>query len=207
MLGAGLKFGAGVPRRRDLGLKRRSQLGFVPRGVLADLRHLPVPGLAGPVQLHAGQLGSLPRPCRVLLGIAGARPGFTRPAVRAAHRIVSLLLRRGHPFLSSPLGLGNPCPRGNGLPLGDSLRRKRLRQPRSGLQCRSARLPGSSLGVLAALRASAAISPERNPRAAQILRPGHPATLPGQRLAPPEHRQRCMRLKDDAVGCNVRRMA
>ncbi len=47
LLGAGLKFGAGLLRRRDLGVERRTQLGLVPRCVLADLGHLPVRGRAG----------------------------------------------------------------------------------------------------------------------------------------------------------------
>jgi len=86
VLGAGLKPGAGLLCRRDLGFQRRPQLGLVPRGVLADLRHLPVRILEGPVQLCAGRLGSLPRP-----GLSLADPGL-----RAGHRIVPLLLRRGH---------------------------------------------------------------------------------------------------------------
>ena len=89
VLCAGLKPGAGVFGRRDPGFEGRSQLGLVPRGVLADLDHLPVRGLAAPVQLRAGRLGSLPRPGRVLPG--GPGPG----------------LGRRHPLLGSPPGLGN----------------------------------------------------------------------------------------------------
>jgi len=175
VLGAGLKPGAGVFCRRELGFELRFLLGLVPRGVLADLRYLPVRGLAGTVQLRAGRLGSLPRPGRVLLGIAGPGLGLARPAVR----LVPLLLRPGHPLLRGPLVLGGPCLRGRGLLLGGSLGRQRLGQLRIGLQRRQARLPGISLGLVAALRASAAIPPHRDPRAAQILRPSHSATVRG----------------------------
>ena len=57
--------------RRDLRLEPGPLLGLVPRGVPAGLRQLLLRGPAHPVQLHAGRLGRLPRPCRVLPGLAG----------------------------------------------------------------------------------------------------------------------------------------
>ena len=71
VLGAGLEGGAGVFGRRDLRFEPGPQPGLVPRGVLAGLGHLPVGGLAGPVQLRAGRLGRLPRLGRVLPGVPG----------------------------------------------------------------------------------------------------------------------------------------
>ena len=90
-----------------------------------------------------GLLGLLPRPGRVLLAIADRGLGLGRPGLRAAHRSVPLLPRRGHLLLR---GLS----RGHRLLLGGSLRSHRPRQPRAGLLRRGARLPGLSLGPLGA---------------------------------------------------------
>ena len=87
-----------------------------------------------------------------------------------------------------------PEHQGPGPPAGP--REPRLDPRETGLQRRQARLPGLGLGPLAALRASA---PEREPGTARILRPGHPATLPGQHPAPPERSQRRMRLPGHRV--------
>ena len=90
LLGAGLKPGPGLLGRRDLRLEPGPQPGLVPLGVLAGLRHLLLRGPAHPVQLRPGRLGRLPRPRRVLPGLAGpdsasaardsARPPGTRRA-------------------------------------------------------------------------------------------------------------------------------
>ena len=168
--GAGLKGGAGVLGRRDLGFECRSQLGLFPRGVLADLGHLPVRGVAGPVQLRLGCPGGLARLGRLLLCSPGERLGFVGPAPRAGYRAVPLQLRRVYLFLSCPSGLGDPCPRGflggHGRLLGGGGRSERRRQPRIGLSRRAARLLGVSLVLLAALPGSAAMSarmPQRSP--------------------------------------------
>ena len=158
LIGAGLRPGPGVLERRDLRFEPGPQLGLVPGGVLA-----------GPVQFRAGRLGRLPGPGRVLSGVPG--PG----------------LGRRRPFLGGPPGLGNLCPRGLGLLLGGCPRRHRLGQLRTGLQHRSTRLPGLSLGPRAA-------PPERGSRAARILRPGRAAIVPGRRLALPERGQGGVRL-------------
>ena len=192
LLGTGLKPGPGRLCRRNLRFEPGPQLSLVPRGVLAGLRHLPVRSPARPVQLRAGRLGRLPRLARVLLGSTGPGLGLGRPGFRAADRSVPLLPRRSHLLLSSPLGLGGPCLRSLFLPLSGCLRRQRLSQLRISLECGRMRLPRISLSPLAA-------PPEDEPGAAQILRPSHPATLPGQHLAPPERGQRRMRLPGHRV--------
>ena len=192
MFGAGLEGGAGVLCQPEPGFERRPQLGLVPRGVLADLPHLQVRSHPGTVQLRAGRLRRLPRPGRVLLGVPG-------PGLCAGHRVVPLLLRGGQLLIRGLLCPGGPCPRGRGLLFGGGLRRQRLGQPRLGLQRGRSRLRGLGLGPLAALRASTAIPPHREPRAARILRPGRLATLPGQHLTPPERGQRRMRLPGHRV--------
>ena len=204
LLGAGLKPGPGLLGRRDLRFQPGPQPGLVPRGVPAGLRQLLLRGPAHPVQLRPGRLGRLPRPRRVLPGLAGpglgpGRPrlGPGRPGLRAGHRLVPLLPRRGHLLPRGLLGLGGPClrglPRGHRLLLGGSLRRQRLGQPRLSLSLRrrSTRLPRISLSPLAA-------PPEREPRPARIPRVGRPAALPGH-LAPPERGQRQMRLPGHRV--------
>ena len=108
--GAGLRPGAGVLCRRDLGSGRRWRSGLVPCGILADLG-LPSGALAGPVQFRARGSGRLPRPGRLLPGIPGAGPGFARPAVRAAERVVPFLLGRSSPAAQRPAG-----PQRRGLP-------------------------------------------------------------------------------------------
>ena len=151
------------------------QPGLVPLGVPAGLRHLLLRDPAGPVQLHAGRLGRLPRPRRVVPGLAGPRLGLGRPrlgpgrpGLRAAHRLVPLLPHRGHLLPRGLLGLGGPClrglPRGHRLLLGGGLRRQRL-----SLRRRSTRLPCLSLGPLTA-------PPEREPRPAGS--PGSAGPLP-----------------------------
>ncbi len=146
--------GAGVLHRCGLGFERRPQLGLFPGGGLAELGHLLVGGGAGPVQLGVGRLGSLLRPGRLLPGSPGGRLGLLRPAVRAAHRLVPLLLRRQHPLGGGPFGLGDPglrgFPRGRRRLLGGRRRRLRLRQLRSGLQHRGTRLLGVGLSLLGA---------------------------------------------------------
>ena len=116
--GAGLKPGPGLLGRREL----RLEPGLVLLGVPAGLRHLLLRGLAHPVQLRPSGLGRLPRPRRVLPGLVGPglglghpRLGPGRPGLRAAHRLVPLLPRRGHLL-----------PRGPRLLLGGGLRRQRL---------------------------------------------------------------------------------
>ena len=52
LLGPGPKPGPGLFSRRDLRLEPGAQLGLVPLGVLAGLRHLLLRGLAHPVQLR-----------------------------------------------------------------------------------------------------------------------------------------------------------
>ena len=187
-LGAGLKPGPGLLGRRELSLEPGPQPGLVPLGVPAGLRHLLLRGPAHPVQLRPSRLGRLPRPRRVLPGLGGPglglghpRLGPGRPGLRAAHRLVPLLPRRGHLL-----------PRGPRLLLGGGLRRQRLGPPRLSLRCRSTRLPRISLGPLAA-------PPEREPRPTRIPRVGRPATLPGQHLVPPEPGQRQMRLPGHRV--------
>jgi len=187
---AGLEGRAGLLCRCDLGLERRPQLGLVPRGVLADLPRLQVCGHAGTVQLRAGRLRRLPCPGRILLGVPG-------PGLCAGHRVVPLLLHGGHPLRRVPLGRGGPCLRGRGLLFGGGPPCQRLGQLRIGLQRGQARLRDLSLSPLAALRASA--PPEREPRAARLLRPGRLATLPGQHLTLPERGQRRMRLAGHRV--------
>ena len=114
LLGAGLKPGPGLLGRRDLRFQPGPLLGLVPRGVLAGLRHLLLRGPAHPVQLRPGRLGRLPRPRRVLPGLAGpglglGRPrlGPGRPGLRAGHRLVPLLPRRGHLLPRGLLGLAS----------------------------------------------------------------------------------------------------
>ncbi len=175
----------GQPRLGLLGagLKPGPLPGLVPLGVPAGLRHLLLRGPAHPVQLRLGRLGRLPRPRRVLPGLAGpglgpGRPrlGCGRPGLRAGHRLVPLLPRRGHLLPRGLLGLGGPCPRGlprgHRLLLGGGLRRQRLSQPRLSLRRRSTRLPRISLGPLAA-------PPEREPRPARVPRAGPPPCRAG----------------------------
>jgi hypothetical protein len=173
-----------------LGLSRPGLRGgdrIVP--LLAGLRHLLLRSLAGPVQLRAVRFGCLPRPGRIPPGIR--RPGLSlsRPGVCVGHRIVPLLPRRGHLLLRDPLGLGGPrlcrLTRSRGL-------RYSFGPPRLGLRCCGTRLPGLLLSPLAA-------PPEREPRRVWITRPGRPATLPGQHLAPPERGQRRVRLPGHRV--------
>jgi hypothetical protein len=123
--GAGLRPGAGVLCRRDLGSGRRWRSGLVPCGILADLG-LPSGALAGPVQFRAGGSGRLPRPGRLLPGIPGAGPGFARPAVRAAERVVPFLLGRSPPAAQRPAG-----PQRRGLP-GDRVWQPALPRLRCG---------------------------------------------------------------------------
>ncbi len=125
--------------------------------------------------------------------------------------MVPLLLRCEHLLRSGPAGLGDLCLRGflggygrllgflggDGRLLCGGGRGERRRQPCTGLNRRAARLLGVSLGLLAALPGSAAMSsrmPQRSHWAARILRPGHAAALPGQLLAPLERRQGGVRL-------------
>ena len=86
------------------------------------------------------------------LGLGRPRLGSGRPGLRAAHRLVPLLPRRGHLLPRGLLGLGGPClrglPRGHRLLLGGGLRRQRLGQPRLSLRRRSTRLPRTTLGPL-----------------------------------------------------------
>ena len=102
LLGAGLKPGPGLFGRRDLRLEPGPQPGLVPLGVPAGLRHLLLRGPAHPVQLRPGRLG--------------------RPGLRAGHRLVPFLPRRGRLL-----------PRGPRLLLGGGRRLPRLGQPRLGL--------------------------------------------------------------------------
>ena len=104
LLGAGLKPGPGLLGRRDLRLEPGPQLGLVPLGVLAGLRHLLLRGPAHPVQLRPGRLGRLPR-------------------LAPRHRLV--------PLLAAPRPAC--CLRGPRLLLGGGLRLPRLGQPRLGL--------------------------------------------------------------------------
>ena len=149
-LGASLKLGAGILRRRELCFERRAQLGLLPPGPLAELGHLPV----RTVPVRPGRLGSLLHPSRALLGGLGARFGVVGQAARSGDSLVSLLLRGGHPLLSGPLGLGHlylrGFPRDHGCLLSGSPRSERLRQLRVGLQGRGPRLLGVSLGLLTA---------------------------------------------------------
>ncbi len=80
--------------------------------------------------IRAGRLGRVPRPGRVLPGLAG-------PGPRAGHRLVPLLPRRGQLLLRGPR-----------LLLGGGLRLPRLGLPRLGLPRGEARLPRISLGLL-----------------------------------------------------------
>ena len=171
--------------------RRRPQPGLVPRGVLADLPTCRSAATRAPVQLRASRLRRLPRPGRILLGLPG--PGLAAPATASSHSCCAAAT-----CSSRPAGPGSPCLRGRGLLFGRGLASQRLGQPRIGLQRGRARLRGLGLGPLAALRASA--SPEREPRAARLRRPGRPATLPGQHLTPPERGQRRMRLAGHRVG-------
>ena len=163
-LRTGLKPSPDLLGPRDLRLKPGPQLGLVPLGVPAGLRHLLLRGPAAPVQLRPSRLGRLQRPRRVLPGLAGPRLGLGRPGLRAAHRLVPLLPGRGHLL-----------PRGPRLLLGGSLRLPRLGQPLLSL-------------------CSLVAPPERESRPTRVPRVGRPATLPGQHLAPPERGQRQMRL-------------
>ena len=174
--------------RHDLRLEPGPQPGLVPLGIPAGLRHLLLRGPAHPVQLRPGRLGRLPRPCRVPPGLAGpglgpGRPrlGPGRPGLRASHRLVPLLPRRGHLLLSGPRLLP-----------GDRRRLPRLSQPRLSLRRRSTRLPRLSLGPLAA-------PPEREPRPTRTPRVGRPATWPGHHVAPPEPGRRQMLLPGHRV--------
>ncbi len=104
--GRGRRGHAGAqPRRGWCGLEAGRGRSLPPRsGLRAPLavwlgpvRHpggpgLAVRGLGGPVQFRAGGSGRLPCPGRLLPGIPGAGPGFARPAVRAAERVVPFLL-------------------------------------------------------------------------------------------------------------------
>ena len=86
LLGAGLKPGPGLLARRDLRFQPGPQPGLVPLGVLAGLRHLLLRGPAHPVQLRPGRLGRLPRPRRVLPGLAGPGLGLGRPRLGSVAR-------------------------------------------------------------------------------------------------------------------------
>ncbi|HYA52550.1 MAG TPA: hypothetical protein VEG33_15435, partial [Streptosporangiaceae bacterium] len=68
-LGPSLQLGARVLCRRELRLERRSQLGLLPPGILAELVQLAVHTVA----VRPGRLGSLLHPGRALLGGLGAR--------------------------------------------------------------------------------------------------------------------------------------
>ena len=129
LLGAGLKPGPGLLGRGDLRFQPGPQPGLVPLGVPAGLRRLLLRGPAYPVQLRPGRLGRLPRPRRVLSGLGHPRLGPGRPGLRAGHRLVPFLPRRGHLL-----------PRGPRLLLGGGLRLPRLGQPRLRLRRRSGRL-------------------------------------------------------------------
>ena len=123
--GAGLRPGGGVLCCRDLGSGRCWRSGLVWCGILADLG-LPSGALAGPVQFRAGGSGRRPRPGRLLPGIAGAGPGFARPAVRAAERVVPFLLGGSPPAAQRPAG-----PQRRGLP-GDRVWQPALPRLRCG---------------------------------------------------------------------------
>ena len=87
--------------------------------------------------IRAGRLGRVPRPGRVLPGLAGPGLGLGRPGLRAGHRLVPLLPRRSQLLLRGPR-----------LLLGGGLRLPRLGLPRLGLPRGEARLPRISLGLL-----------------------------------------------------------
>ena len=144
LLGPGLKPGPGVYRCRDLRFEPGAQLGLVPLGVPAGLRHLLLRSVAHPVQLRPSRLG--------------------RPRLRAAHFLVPLLARRGHLILRGPRLLlgGGPCRQRLGEPCL-SFSRCSPRLPRIGLgligaglkpgpglfRCRGPRLePGAQLGLV-----------------------------------------------------------
>ena len=174
-LGTGLKPGPGLLAGRDLRLQPGPQLGPVPLGVPAGLLHLLLRGPPHPVQLRAGRLGRLPRPRRILPGLAGPGLGLGRPRLRACHRLVPLPPRRGR-LLPRLLGLClRGLPRGHRPLLSGGLRRQRLAQPRLSLRRRSTRLPRISLRPLAA-------PPKREPRPTRIPRVSRPATVPGHHL-------------------------
>ena len=165
--------------------RARPQLGLVPLGIPAGLRQLLLRGPARPVQLGSGRLGRVPRPGRVLPGLAGPRFGFGCPGLRVGHRLVPLLSGRGGLLL-----------RGLRLLLGGGLRLPRLGLPRLGLRRRGTRVPRLGLGPLAA-------PPEREPLPTRIPWVSRPAAVLGHHLAPPQPCQRPMRL----LGHRVRQPA
>jgi hypothetical protein len=114
-----------------------------------------------------------PRPARP------SRPGLGLgpPGLRAGHRTVPLLARRGQ-LLLAPARSPPPARRQPPPPAP---------RPRLSLRRRGTRLPRISLGPLVT-------PPEREPRPTRISRVGRTATLPGQHLTPPQLGQRQMRL-------------
>ena len=94
LLGAGLKPGPGVFRRRDLRFEPGAQLGLVPLGVPAGLRHLLLRSVAHPVQLRPSRLGRLPRLRRVVPSLVSLGLGLGEPclSLRRASRLPRLSL-------------------------------------------------------------------------------------------------------------------
>ena len=182
LLGAGPKLRPGFFGCRDL----RLQPGLVRARRLAGLRHLLFRRPAHPIQLR---LSRLPRPRRVLPGLAG--PGLSpgRPGLRAGYGLVPLLLHRSQllprgPRLLLSGGLRLPRPGQPRLSLG--LRRRRL--PRPGQPCRSLRrrlprIPRIGLGPLGAgLKPSPGLPSRRD---LLFRRPAHPFQLRLSRLPRP----------------------
>ena len=175
LLGVGLKHCPGLFGRRDL----RLQPGLVRARRLAGLRHLLLRRPAHPVQLHPGRLSRLPRPRRVLPGLAGPGLGPGCPGLRTGYRLVPLPPHRSQLLPRSPRlllsgGLRLPrLPRIGPGPLGAGLK------PRPGLLSRrDLRLRRPAHPVQLHL---------------SRLSPGHPGLRTGYRLVPlPPHRSQLL---------------